>query len=122
MIGGCVPKLGQYGNAHREVSVGMEGPESLTVSVDVLCYGILVNKVLVDILRHKLVYHGRYPGLQESQIQLRLAVQRELVVNDLIRGLSIDTLWYHRFEMYEERQRQPLAVDSILRFGRDAVP
>ena len=66
-MGGCVPKLGQYGNTSGEVrrQWEMEVPESLTVSVDVLCYGILVNQILVDILQHKLVYDGRHPGLQE---------------------------------------------------------
>jgi len=78
-------------NAYREVSEGNGRTESITASVDVLCYGMFVHQVLVNILQHELVYDGRHAGLQErSQIQLRLAI--ELVVNDLIRGLSIDTL------------------------------
>ena len=73
----------------------MEGPKELTSSVDILCYGILVliNQVLGDVLYHELVRDGRHPGLHErSQIQQRLAVQRKLVVNNLIGSICFNTL------------------------------
>jgi hypothetical protein len=72
-----------------------EGPKILTASVDILRYGILVliNQVLGDVLYHELVDDGRHPGLYErSQIQQRLAVQRKLVVNDLIGSICFNTL------------------------------
>jgi len=73
----------------------MEGLKELTASVDILCYGILVlvNQVLGDVLYHELVRDGRHPGLHErSQIQQRLAVQRKLVVNNLIGSFCFNTL------------------------------
>jgi len=73
----------------------MEGPEVLTASVDILCYGILVlvNQVLGDVLYHELVHDGRHPGLHErGQIQQRLTVQRKLVVNNLIGSFCFNTL------------------------------
>ena len=73
----------------------MEGPEVLTASVDILCYGILVlvDQVLGDVLYHELVHDGGHPGLHErSQIQQRLTVQRKLVVNNLIGSICLNTL------------------------------
>lgn len=80
---------------HVKRQEAVEGPKELTASVDVLRYGvlILVNQVLGDVLYHELVHNGRHPSLHErSQIQQRLAIQRKLVVNNLIGGICFDTL------------------------------
>ena len=71
----------------RQLERAMDGAKLLTASVDVLCHGvlILVNQILGDILQHELISLGGHPGLHErSQIQQRLAIERKLVVNDLI--------------------------------------
>jgi hypothetical protein len=71
----------------RQLEMAIYGPKLLTAGVDVLCYGILilVNQILGDILQHELVSEGGHPGLHErGQIQQRLAVERKLVVDNLI--------------------------------------
>ena len=64
--------------------------------MDVLSHRIfvLVNQVLRNVLHHELVGDGRHPSLHKrSQVQEGLAIQSEFVVDNLIGGIFVDTLW-----------------------------
>lgn len=67
----------------------------LTASVDILRHGILIliNQILGDILHHELVRRARHPGMHKGgQIEKGRAIKRQLVVDELIRGVCVDSL------------------------------
>ena len=56
---------------------------------------ILVDKVLGDVLKHELVSFIWHPGVNERcEIESRGAVKFELIMDELVSRLGVDTLHY----------------------------